>query len=108
MNYLADLNQTLRKTRYNIAANARHYRLQLGLSRHELAAVKGVHYRLFETVEDPTGPNLRLDTLAKVALLLEVPVWALLAERDLPEMRVGQDQRNLLLAQRKTKFAPDR
>ena len=90
MNYLADLNRTLKQTRYHIAANARHYRLQLKLSRFELAAKKGVHYRLFETVEDPAGANLRLDTLAKVALLLEVPVWALLTERDLPELNVGQ------------------
>ena len=96
------LSDAVRVARTNLAANIRHHRLRLGLTRGEFAQRMRVNIRNLEEAEDPRGANLSLVSLIKFSHALAVDPADLFMPRDLPELKRGLAAAQQLKQQRKT------
>ena len=95
------LSEAVQVARGNLAANVRHHRLRMGLTRGEFAQRMRINIRNLEEAEDPHGANLSLVSLIKFAHALAIEPADLFMPRELPALKrgIGATQQ---LKQRKT------
>jgi transcriptional regulator with XRE-family HTH domain len=65
--------------------NARHARLQIGISQELLAEKAGLAYQHYQDIEAGRRDGLRLVTIERIAKALEVPVWKLFEPGHFPK-----------------------
>jgi transcriptional regulator with XRE-family HTH domain len=64
--------------RRNFARKLKSLRISKGLSQLDLAKKLDIHVRYVQQLEGTKVPNVKLDTIAKLALALKVPAFELL------------------------------
>ncbi len=67
-----------REIRHKIGSAIRKTRQTKGLTQAELAEISRVTYKYVQQIEGKNPPNVRIDTLARLAKGLKTPVWKLL------------------------------
>jgi len=67
-----------KEIRHKIGSKIKSYRKAKGLTQAELSEVTHVKYKYVQQIEGKNPPNLRVDTLQRIASGLKIPVWKLL------------------------------
>ena len=71
----------MKDIRFIIAKNIRVARKKLGITQEELAERTGISYKYLQEIEGSNPPNIRVDTLSRLAGSMEISAWTLLTKR---------------------------
>ena len=64
--------------RHLVASKIKQLRHEKGLTQAQLADSSQIKYKYVQEIEGKNPPNIRVDTLARIAEALETPVWKIL------------------------------
>jgi len=71
-----------KEIRHHIGARIKKFRHARGLTQAELSERTLVKYKYLQQIEGKNPPNIRVDTLDRIAKTLKIPTWKLLQPKN--------------------------
>lgn len=70
-----------REIRHQLGEKVREARMKKGLTQAQLSERSKIPYKYIQEIEGKNPPNMRVDTLCRLAESMEISAWTLLKEK---------------------------